>query len=610
MALCLASLFTPLLSKSQTATDLVTGQVYNTGNLTNFYSQPNSTTSTWQNAGVIAGGLPCMYWGDPGYCGPNPAVARFGEGSNTINFSYGMVDLYQLINIKNALPNTGTGLQVNGFNFGFTAKNGNGWDNGQQDYLTAYVRFYDNTNTKILENYNYDLNWRYNWTTFNYSQTFNKPYAVPDLGNARIGFVGMDSNYWAGFYGPEITDVYFGLKYSVDPCATNPLYSPTCADYFTRLAALTPSTTTSTTSTTTGPTGTTTTVDGVTISPTGTYGSLPPPPPPPAPEGSQPPPPQQSGPLPPGAPAPGPIQQASTTQTTSTPTKVGEVSDSSGSTKTTVSLSSVLSMISSNQEKTSALEKSVVQAADAQAFSAGETAKQQAEKIAGDAQSQSIANSGGSQTGINQSTGTQSFGATQGSSMTIQGNLQSNTTVNSSRLQQSLLSAGISNQNESSSSGTSTQQFYVNQINSRQDFNVSTSTPAVSYSLVTPNRYVPQMQIDLPSPEGIKFGGHKSPLDNAMESKLPLPQMESGQQSGSVKKNVQNNEAAGNVNIESIAKQPVGYAQYFGMMPDVAFYAPKEIYRNQKVVDNARTLRGLQGGSDRLHQEMVNQQYK
>jgi hypothetical protein len=44
------------------------------------------------------------------------------------------------------------------------------------------------------------------------------------------------------------------------------------------------------------------------------------------------------------------------------------------------------------------------------------------------------------------------------------------------------------------------------------------------------------------------------------------------------------------------------------IMPDVAFYAPREIYRNQVNVDNTRLLRGL--GSDRLHQEMVNQQYK
>jgi hypothetical protein len=42
-------------------------------------------------------------------------------------------------------------------------------------------------------------------------------------------------------------------------------------------------------------------------------------------------------------------------------------------------------------------------------------------------------------------------------------------------------------------------------------------------------------------------------------------------------------------------------------LTDVAFYAPKEIYRNQKNVDNARALRQL--ASDRLHQQMVDQQY-
>jgi len=71
---------------------------------------------------------------------------------------------------------------------------------------------------------------------------------------------------------------------------------------------------------------------------------------------------------------------------------------------------------------------------------------------------------------------------------------------------------------------------------------------------------------------------------------------------------VENNELAGNISIDSIAKQPANYSQYFFMMPDVAFYAPKEIYKNQTNVDNVRLLRGL--GSDRLHQQMINQQYK
>jgi hypothetical protein len=43
-------------------------------------------------------------------------------------------------------------------------------------------------------------------------------------------------------------------------------------------------------------------------------------------------------------------------------------------------------------------------------------------------------------------------------------------------------------------------------------------------------------------------------------------------------------------------------------MKDVAFYEPKEIYKNQKVVDNVRVLRQM--SSDRLHQEMINLQYK
>jgi hypothetical protein len=80
------------------------------------------------------------------------------------------------------------------------------------------------------------------------------------------------------------------------------------------------------------------------------------------------------------------------------------------------------------------------------------------------------------------------------------------------------------------------------------------------------------------------------------------------QKTDAVNKNVQPNELAGKVDIASMATQPTGYQAYSMMMPDVAFYAPKEIYKNQVNVDNTRLLRGL--GSDRLHQEMVNQQYK
>jgi hypothetical protein len=606
LALCLALLFTPLLSKAQT---LDPTQVYTTGNI--LQNTPQGGPTPWVN-GVYQNNLTCWGWGDPGYCGPNPIVR---PGDN-INFSFGTTNLYQMQAISNVLPNSGTGLSVSGYNFGFTAKNGNGWDDARMDYLTAYVSFYDSKGSTVF-NKNYDLNSRFNWSTFNYSETFNTPLASKNLGSVQYGFVGRDDNGWAGPYGPEIYGVNFSLKYSVDPCATNPIYSPTCPGYLEALAKLAPPPPP--------------VVDNIQAPPPPMLadstmqiqsGQLAPPP------GSQPPPGspvpldntqapqptmQQVGPAPAGPPMPGPTQQASASQPSANnpQAKVGEVSDSSGGSKSTVSLSSVLSMIGSNQEKTAALEKSVVQAADAQAFSAGETAKQNAEKLAGDVQSQSIANSGGSsQTGTSLSSGTQSATQLQGSSVSMQGNQQGNSASNSARLQQSINSGSMGMQSDTVTSSVTTQQQQYNiQNTTRQEFNVAMVTPQVSYSLVAPTRYAP-VQIELPSTEGIKFG-YRGPVDNAMESKPFLPQMNTGSdQNASVKKNVQNNEAAGNVTIESIAKQPANYAQYFTMIPDVAFYAPKEIYKNQKVVDNARTLRGLQGGSDRLHQEMVNQQYK
>ena len=599
-ALCLAFLFTLLSSKAQTPEP---GQVYTTGNIVQ--TTPQGGPTPWVN-GVYQNNLTCWGWGDPGYCGPNPIV-RPGD---SINFSYGMTNLYQLQTIANILPNTGTGLSVNGYNFGFTAKNGNGWDDGRMDYLTAYVSLYG-ANGSTVFNKNYDLNSRFNWTTFNYSETFNSPFASKDLGSVQYGFVGIDNNFWAGPYGPEIYNVSFSLKYSVDPCATNVLSSPTCSGYFEALAKLTPQPLPTTIVAEPTPTGVQTTVDNVTIT---TTGIAPPPGSTPLP-GSQPLPdsstsPTQPGPIQPGAPAAGPAPQQAASQPAANnqQPRAGEVADSGGGGKSSpVSLSSVLNMISSNQDKTSALEKSVVQSADAQAFSAGETAKQQAEKIAGDMQSQSMSTAGGS-TATAQTAGTQSsFTQTQSSMVSLQGNQQSSNASNAARIQQSINSSVSSQSNTLNFTGTTTQQSSY-QNTTRQEVTVAMVTPQVSYSLVAPTRALSQPQVEIPMLEGIKFG-HKNAVDSAMESKPFMPQMnDNSQQNDSVKKNVDNNELAGNITIESIAKQPANYSQYFFMIPDVAFYAPKEIYKNQKTVDNVRALRQM--SSDRLHQQMVDQQYK
>ena len=75
-----------------------------------------------------------------------------------------------------------------------------------------------------------------------------------------------------------------------------------------------------------------------------------------------------------------------------------------------------------------------------------------------------------------------------------------------------------------------------------------------------------------------------------------------------VKQNVPNNELAGNVSIASLGMPPQGFQAYSIGMPDSTFYAPREIYRNQVVIDNP-VGRRLFSGTDNLHQRMIDQQY-
>ena len=220
LALCWASLSTTLSVNAQTI-DSTTGNLINTG------TTPTDTTSVWNN-GVYVNQL-CFQAGQPGNCGPTPSIRA---ASGNINFSYGTTDLNQIVNINRALAAGGSGVQLSGFNFGFTAKNGNGWDDGRQDYLAAYVKFYGSAGNQVA-NYDYSsqTNQRYNWTNFNFSETFATPQLASQYSTAQVGFVGRDNNFWAGNYGPEIMNVSFSLKYRVDPCSQNAAYSPNCAGF-------------------------------------------------------------------------------------------------------------------------------------------------------------------------------------------------------------------------------------------------------------------------------------------------------------------------------------------------------------------------------------------
>lgn len=217
MALCLA-----LLSISHSNAQTID---YVTGNLINFSGSPTSTTSNWNN-GVYVNQLGCFGGNTPGNCGPYPSVRTDGN----INFSYGLVDLNQVFNVANAVAGATSPVTVTGFNFSFRAKNGNGWDDGRIDQLSAYVQLHGPTHN-LLENYNYNLTSKYDWSNFSYTEKFATPHPLSSVATAQVGFIGKDNNYWAGPYGPEIQNVSFSLKYSVNPCVTNPGYMPSCPGF-------------------------------------------------------------------------------------------------------------------------------------------------------------------------------------------------------------------------------------------------------------------------------------------------------------------------------------------------------------------------------------------
>lgn len=599
MALSLAFLSTSY-SNSQ--------QVDTTGNLTNFTNQATGTTSTWQNAGTIGQPLTCWAGGDPGYCGPLPRVAAWGPGSNIINFSYGLTDLNQIVNIKNALPNSGTGLQVNGFNFGFSAKNGNGWDNGQQDQLSAYVNIYNNKNSAVLESYNYNLNGKYNWTQFYYSETFNSPYGVPSLGNAQYGFVGKDNNFWTGPYGPEITAVSFSLKYSVDPCATNPFYSTSCKGFNDALAKLNP----------------VVVVPEDAPPPPPPDGAPPPPGSPPPPLGSPPPPPGSEP--PPGSPPPpgsGPGPSSNNNPNGPPPAnqpppqgggsqpKAGEVKTASDNTsKAGPSLSSVMSMISSNQARIGNEAKSVVQAAESAATQTATSAQQQAESVAGSAVTQSMSSSS---TGTSATAGTTTRATSQTQTSAFSLPTGQTSTASSIEAIRPPTQVTVTETTQSMGSGltVTTIPYQFSSITPQVSGSLSSfESPLTNFGFQLPTgRSGIQIEPEsTPQTEGIKVGG-RSVLNDAIEQRpMMLNANTQEQKTDAVNKNVQPNELAGGVDITRMATQPAGYQAYSFALADAPFYAPKEIYRNQVNVDNVRVLRQL--SSDRLHQDLVNLQYK
>ena len=606
MALSLALLCSSY-SNSQTV-DPTTGNLINTG------STATDTTSTWNN-GVYVNQLTCWGGGDPGNCGPYPSIRPGG----VINYSFGTVDLNQIVNINKALSIGGSGVQLSGFNFGFMAKNGNGWDDARQDYLGAYVKFYNSAGS-LASTYDYtdQTNRKYNWTQFNFSETFASPTPASTYSNAQVGFIGRDNNFWAGTYGPEIYNVNFSLKYSVrpDPCIADPLSSPTCPGY--ALATVKNSILGSTVSNA-SVTSFVPTINYASLGPAAGPAMIGPDPtnPAPGPQGpmgpaagpqgqdpnqnsggpqdspSQPGPqgPQQ-GPAAGPQPAGGPPQTAqSAPQPSSGPSQAGPAAGPARSNDgPKMTPGAALSVARAAQEKDKAVQATAVQTAT-RAF---ESAMQSSQTASSNAITMNQDMSASSASAAAQFASQTTQSSMQISSQTQQinnaGQTYSGTGLTVAKANTSVFS--IDSLNNSSTGQTSSQTSSVTQFrNESKTYDVEESTMQVA-----------------------SFGGPGkagNPLSDLMNQRMDMLQTNIEQRNDSVKKNVQPNDLAGGVDVAAMAQIPKGYEAYsIVTLRDAPFYKPETIYKNNRTVDNARLLRGLTGGSDAKHQDMVNSQYK
>lgn len=183
----------------------------------------SGTTHTW--SGATTGSLPSSYM--PG--GPQPL---YDPSTNTISFSYGQATVAQTFAINQALQSVGAGVTVQGYSYSWDIRNMNG-DNRQPatDTLTATVKTYAANNTTILRTDTWTYSAKIDWTNFAGIVNYATPASVSTFGNLRVEFSGKDVGFWAGYFGPQVRDVNIGLRYTVDPCYSNPAYSPTCANY-------------------------------------------------------------------------------------------------------------------------------------------------------------------------------------------------------------------------------------------------------------------------------------------------------------------------------------------------------------------------------------------
>lgn len=156
--------------------------------------------------------------------------------SGEIQFSYTHDIFTQTVQINQVLQNSG--ILVDGVEYGWSVKNDcknsyGGWcgdPNGPEDYLTIEVTATAPDGSTVYQQ-RYFYNETQGWEDFYYRTFAPQGTFAGDIDTARVLISGKDAGYWAGYYGPRVRDVFAKFIYRANPCASDPLFDPSCPGY-------------------------------------------------------------------------------------------------------------------------------------------------------------------------------------------------------------------------------------------------------------------------------------------------------------------------------------------------------------------------------------------
>lgn len=196
-------------------------------------------------------------------------------------------------------------------------------------------------------------------------------------------------------------------------------------------------------------------------------------------------------------------------------------------------------------------------------------------------------------------------------------NIALNTVRRNAEREQSIVRDVLRSNEQQSLQVRSSQDTLVNDLVSRtqeQSQSIALSVTVNSALNLTalssrPQQSEAQSRTEDASNSAFSLGSPTNPLQNSLQPRLPDTNANSQQTGPTVNRNTPNNSLAGGVDIAAIARSPAGFEMYMNGMADRPFYEPKEIYRGQRNVDNARAERYLNGSSEIRHQMMIEQQY-